>query len=437
MEWGCYFMKIKKLFIILFLIFIIISIISCSNNTSDSTEENTGGFDEIDQEQQEELDYLSSDQLDDLVKSSREALSQEYNVSIPSLNILVETSQGIWYSNNSATGISDYTYQDSFRINEVTQMFTASAILKMDQDNWLDINATLTETIPGYTLDYIPNSSNWDLPNVEEITIKQLLQHSSGIFDIINQSRGAYNNKSYSDFMINDDFSHIFSTTEMISEISNNNLTYSEANSNFKINGTNYIILSEIISRIYSAHTGELKTYQNYLEEQLFNEIATSENFILFPYTFDDSKLFLPIMDGKYYDGNLNDVSEEVNLTNIVGFKNGIACSESLNIYLRALLCDDKIINDEYVDLMKNEKFVGSDFGLGIDYVRGLGYGNSGSGYGYTVVARYDPETDVSIIIVSNISFDDTETNDSFISSLNNIGIDAKEVLGYKTLDDE
>jgi len=60
--------------------------------------------------------------------------------------------------------------QTIFRIGSVTKQFTASAILKLQEEGKLSINDKLSKYIP-------------DFPRANEVTLRQLLTHTSGIQD--------------------------------------------------------------------------------------------------------------------------------------------------------------------------------------------------------------------------------------------------------------
>jgi CubicO group peptidase (beta-lactamase class C family) len=55
-----------------------------------------------------------------------------------------------------------------FRIASVTKQFTASAILKLQEEGKLSVNDTLSKYIPGFPLG-------------DEVTLRHLLTHTSGI----------------------------------------------------------------------------------------------------------------------------------------------------------------------------------------------------------------------------------------------------------------
>ena len=64
------------------------------------------------------------------------------------------------------------TPQTTFRIASVTKQFTAAAILKLQEEGKLSVNDKLSKYIP-------------DFPRGDEVTLRQLLNHTSGIHDYI------------------------------------------------------------------------------------------------------------------------------------------------------------------------------------------------------------------------------------------------------------
>jgi D-alanyl-D-alanine carboxypeptidase len=67
-----------------------------------------------------------------------------------------------------------------------TKSFTAAGILKLHQQGKLNIDDLITANIPGTNQPYIPNTSGYAIPNKNRITIRLLLQHRAGVFDVTN-----------------------------------------------------------------------------------------------------------------------------------------------------------------------------------------------------------------------------------------------------------
>ncbi len=120
------------------------------------------------------------------VNEVRGSLAANLGNKVPSLNLIIQTvNETIFVSASDipAQAITEDTY---FRFASNTKNFTGAAILKMHQDGWLDIKDRVVEIIPGTNLSYVPDTSNWDVPFKEDITIEQLLQHSAGVYDVDN-----------------------------------------------------------------------------------------------------------------------------------------------------------------------------------------------------------------------------------------------------------
>ncbi|RYF51199.1 MAG: class A beta-lactamase-related serine hydrolase, partial [Cytophagaceae bacterium] len=78
-------------------------------------------------------------------------------------------------SSNIEPGVQGNT---RYRIASLSKIFTSAAILLLQQEGKL----TITDFIPAY----LPTTPAYDIPNKNQITIKQLLQHRAGVFDITN-----------------------------------------------------------------------------------------------------------------------------------------------------------------------------------------------------------------------------------------------------------
>lgn len=89
----------------------------------------------------------------------------------------------------------------------------------MMQDGWLNLDDKITGNIPGTNIPYVPNTAEWNFPNKDLITIKQLLQHNAGIYDLTNDtSKYSIDNKSYDEYML-ENFPNMQFTTEQYVKI--------------------------------------------------------------------------------------------------------------------------------------------------------------------------------------------------------------------------
>lgn len=88
---------------------------------------------------------LNRSKVQRAVDSVRLALGNDLKNSVPSLNMLIQTpTEKIWASSVPA-GSTPLREQTNFRFASNTRTVTATAILKMQQDGWLNDKAKLTE----------------------------------------------------------------------------------------------------------------------------------------------------------------------------------------------------------------------------------------------------------------------------------------------------
>ena len=82
------------------------------------------------------------------IEEVRQNLAKKLGKTIPSINVLINTPAGLYYT---SAGQKEFktTPKTNFRFASNTKLFTAAAILKMQQDGWLNIDQHITENIPG------------------------------------------------------------------------------------------------------------------------------------------------------------------------------------------------------------------------------------------------------------------------------------------------
>ena len=180
-----------------------------------------------------------------------------------SVSIITDSGE-IW---NTASGIShgtiSLTANMMFNVASVTKTFTAATILQLMEDGILTLEDQLHEWLP-------------DFPNIDStITIRQLLDHTSGIFDLWD----------YPDLFdsITADYSRIWSPIETIEAFTLS--PYSSPGEEYHYSNNNYILLgmiiqeatgSEVSTEIRSRFLEPLGLANTYLavEEVVPNNIA-------------------------------------------------------------------------------------------------------------------------------------------------------------------
>ena len=251
-----------------------------------------------------------------------------------------------------------------YRIASITKMFTAAMILQLIQEGRLDYINTLDEYFP-------------QLPGAKQITIGMLLNHRSGLHNILDDP-------DYPNWK-----EKAKTQDEILKMISRYPLDFTP-DSKASYSNFNYIILGYIL---------EMKTKKSYSE-------AVNERII--------SRLGLP---DTYYGGKTNpDQNEsysyvyygdswvkqpEAHITILAGAGGLLSTPADLTRFIEALY-KHELVRSRYVKAMQN---INDGFGFGmvpINYEDKVGYGHTGSIDGFNSILAYFPKERLSICFCSN-----------------------------------
>lgn len=364
----------------------------------------------------------------------RMATEQTLGHVVPSISIYMQTPEDIVFASATADGVMPLTPQTFFRFASNTKTFTSTAILNMYEDGWLDIYQKITDMIPGFTDPYVPATTEWAIPNKEEITIELLLQHAAGVYDVDNDPVPGFDGKSYTEFIFSTDSAHQFTVTEMVEQLVINDLSYFKPDSGYHYSNTGFAILSEIVARVYSLHAGVQKGCTDYLEDYVHGATTPVPLDLHFPEQASDINLNDPHVSGIIY---YHDIGEVIygssNMSAHMGEGNGWANFEDLNQFVRTLMTGNNVLNPQTIDLMQTDYSpFGQKYTLGCMHTTNIGFGHNGCIRGYLTIMAYDPDVDVSMIVL--IPMVDQTTYDNFETSfmaMYEAAWAARAALGY------
>ncbi|MCF8303250.1 MAG: beta-lactamase family protein [Bacteroidales bacterium] len=314
-----------------------------------------------------------------------------------------------------------------FRAAATTKTFTAAAILYLQQNEKLHINDTITQLIPGTDQSYIPHNTVYDIPFKDKITIKQLLGHRAGVFDVSesivpDSADASYAGKNYVSWTKEQQPEHTFTIDEQVGVAAEHQLSYFEPGSGFHYSNTGYSLLGKIIERVSG------QAYHEFIRESFFEPNNLSESSL--PYDGNDVSLPKPYFYGYLWtDQKLSEVSED-NISAHVAHGNLITTTDDLATWAYRLYRGESGLAPEYIEMMMDVRPTGNnseDYGLGTAFTEDLGYGHNGSNRGYVTVMRYDPDKQASIVVTC--SFMNTENPEGQFAFMYNIGHSALDIL--------
>lgn len=342
------------------------------------------------------------------------------------LALYVICPKGAFYASYNMPGGDENSH---FRCASVTKSFTAAAIMFLQQQGLLNIDDLITANIPGSSVPYVPNTPDYNIPSKNLITIRMLLNHRAGVFDVANSDIPAdkpvhYAGQNYIDYVKGSPggLDHTFTFDELVGVVALNELKYFEPNTDYKYSNTGYSILGKIIERVSGLSFAEFGKANLLAPNHL---MQTS-----FPHLGTDRSIPSPFETGYSYHSN---TLAEVTLDNMsahVAEGNVISTPSDLGNWMRRLIEGQAGLSAATVNQMITGTGAGT-YGLGIISVPGLGYGHNGAHNGYMSAAFCDPKQDVTVIVSTSVIYWDDLAGQ--MNTIYNAGRAAKNILGYST----
>ena len=273
-----------------------------------------------------------------------------------------------------------------FALASITKMFTAISILQLVASNKCNLISPISEYI---TLE--------NLNNYSEVTIKDLLTHSSGLPDYIDE----YNPDSNS---LQGKINSLNSIDDYI-ELIKFSPHPTAKRGTFHYNNYGFIILGKIIENI----TGQ--SYYSYVQENIFLTAHMQKTSF---YKLDD---IIPNRSEGYYQDAKGIWKRNLFAIPFIGGSDGGAYStiEDLNNFITAIN-KNILLSKEYTELFlspqqfdyENKRYIwkygfGNWFLLSKDNII-VRWGHPGEDKGVSTRLSYFPEKDITVIVLSNVT---------------------------------
>jgi CubicO group peptidase (beta-lactamase class C family) len=273
--------------------------------------------------------------------------------------ILYSKSVGITdlYSKKRASDATKY------RIGSISKMFTATLIFKAVEENKLTLEQTIATYFP-------------TVPNADKITVSNLLNHRSGIYNITNSG----NYWTY--------YTQPKTQAEMVAIIAKTKSDF-EPDSKADYSNSNYILLSYILEKVYNKSYGEILTGKitkplNLKNTYLGNRISLGKN-ECYSFTYTEEWKTEKETDPSIPLGAGAIVSNPTDLT----------------LFIESLFAG-KLISKKSLAQMTQIK---EGYGMGVFQVpfdQRKGFGHTGGIDGFSSSLGYFPDSNVSVALNSN-----------------------------------
>lgn len=272
--------------------------------------------------------------------------------------------KGYGYKNAADKTINDA--HTIFQIGSVTKQFTSAVIMQLQDEKKLSVKDKLTQYFPGF-------------PHGDEITIENLLTHTSGIYNYTNDTSFMKNGATVP-----------HSEEQMIALFKDKPLNF-EPGTKWDYSNSGYLLLGYIIEKV----TG--KPYEEVLRERIFGPIQMDHSGFDFTHLKSADKATGYFSMGK-------DPSPAPIVDSTAAFSAGAiySCVEDLYKWDRALYTDKILTADDKKEVFTPYK---NKYGYGwsIDSIYEKPFvAHSGGIYGFTSYIIRFPQEQTVIIVLDN-----------------------------------
>jgi D-alanyl-D-alanine carboxypeptidase len=336
-------------------------------------------------------DLVSSNSLpnpvdDNLARELQTSLDQSLD-DIPGAIFGIISPKGTWIGTSGFSNLATKTplvVEDRFQIGSITKMFVATTVLQLVEEKTLTLEDTLNKWLPSETVSKIPN--------YQEITIRQLLNHTSGIYD--------YTDSLFAQAQTNPTFLLREWSPEQLVAFTYTQKPYFAPGESWQYSNTNVILLGLIV---------ETATHSNIASEirsRILEPLKLKDTFFA-----EEEDIPGGYVKG-YWDFDQNGTLDDVSFVNLSwAWAAGAMVSNApdLTRFLAALLSGQLLSSESLDQMLTFVKPIVSDnynaYGLGIGSLESPGrlwYGHRGLTLAYRSNIFYSPIEDIIYVELVN-----------------------------------
>jgi len=257
--------------------------------------------------------------------------------------------------------------QTIFQLGSITKQFTSAIILKLQEEKKLSVSDKLSKFFPDY-------------PKGDSITIRELLSHTSGIFNYTSDA-----------FFMSNEITKPASREKMMALFENKPLDFSPGTS-WRYSNSGYLMLGYIIEKVTKM------PYEEVVRKYIFTPLHMTHSGFDFTHLKSNDKAV-----GYFHlAGNEGPAAPIVDST--VSFSAGAIYSTTGDLYLWSQALEHNTVLSKarqeaaYTPVRDNY-----GYGWGIDSIEGKRrVGHSGAIPGFLTIISRVPEDDVCIVLLSN-----------------------------------
>ena len=316
----------------------------------------------------------------------------------PGITMLIKDKDGIWYGASGKADIVKNTNMQPCHVGKVaslTKIFIGALTFKLVEEGKIDVDKKIT--------DYLSKKDLKGIANADKITVRQLMNHTTGVFDVIKDN-------SFYLSVLNNPSGHR-DQYDILKFVRGKDAVF-PVGTKEEYSNTNTLLLSMVIDKA----TGE--PHAKLMTEKIFKPLNLKDSYYYYYDALPDKK----VMQGYY------DLFNNKSLVNVSSYNTGSGNGYTglytnvfdLLKFSEALFEDKTLVSESSL----NEMLMFDDarsLGQEDDRLLGLGtmkdflhrddkteyaYGHRGRDLGYSADMFYFPETEQTMIFIINYGTD-------------------------------
>jgi CubicO group peptidase (beta-lactamase class C family) len=315
---------------------------------------------------------------------------------VPGIALAVELSGETIFS--GAAGVASLENQtpvqvtDRFRIYSITKTFTAIVVLQLIDEGVLTLDDTVAQ--------WLDDPAVGRIPNVEAVTLRHLLNHTSGIYDFADDTDSPF----WQDAFLGPDvdWAKVWTLDEVLAYAdADNHAPYFAPGEGYHYSNTDYLLLGMIVEKAVGG------PFSDELKRRILDPLGLKDTFLA-----EGGEMPEGTIDGyQVIEGEFANVSVS-NLSWVWVAGAIVSTTADLMRFAEAVFTGE-LLSPESFEVMFT--FVGSDkpgFGEGMGLYRapsanGELVGMDGGGPGFTSYMMHHPDADVTVVVLANWAPDD------------------------------
>jgi D-alanyl-D-alanine carboxypeptidase len=328
------------------------------------------------------------------------ALAAAVEAGLPGVTLRVERAGELLYS--GAAGVASIELKtplkadDRQRIYSIAKTFTAIVTLQVVDEGVLSLEDPVTK--------WLDDPAVARIPHVDRVTLRQLLNHTSGIYDFADDTDSPF----WADAFLGPsaDWTRVWTPQELLAYADGaKHAPYFAPGEGYHYSNTNYILIGLIVERA----TGH--TYGTELRSRILEPLALKDTFLVEGATMPDGTVDVyHVLDGRLVNLSASNVSWDWTAGGMV------STAADLTRFARAVYGGDLLSPASFADMFT---FVpmdrpGLEEGMGVYRVRtpnGELVGMDGQGPGATSSMMRLAAADLTVVVLANMAPDEGATD--------------------------